>query len=355
VRGRAEQPPGTVLRAGAGADRPGRAGRGRDAGPDHRPGGQHVRPGAAAAGGREPDHRQAVTAARQHVASLPGHTAIEWTTPVLFMHEASRHGWLFKARETHEEGERVVDPRRDRKRAMERFQGSGHINIGTLLAAVLHVREEGDWDRLLRMMPAKRLSPQQQWLVAEAEVELAWPKLARAAPSCPATATRRRRPNCWPHRTAGGPVALPGTRGRAARDLDQLPARAGRPRTARTGRPRWRTTRGARPCAGRLPRCRTATGDHGRPRRGAARYAAAQADQAAQRCPTRRRPTPRCISAGRRTTRTRRPGRLRRRPGRRRRRTLDRRRVRLPKLPGWATGPRRPHGQGHRPGRGRHR
>ncbi|HEX4703693.1 MAG TPA: CHAT domain-containing protein [Pseudonocardiaceae bacterium] len=123
---------------------------------------------------------QAVTAARQHVANLPGHTAIEWTTPVLFMHEAYRHGWLFKARETHDDGEKVGDPLHDGFRAMERFQGSGHLNTSTLLAAIRYVREQGEWDRLLRMMPARRPSAQQQWLAAEAELELAWPDLERA-------------------------------------------------------------------------------------------------------------------------------------------------------------------------------
>jgi hypothetical protein len=228
---------------------------------------------------------QAVTAARQHVASLPGHTAIEWTTPVLFMHEASRHGWLFKARETHEEGERVVDPLRDRKRAMERFQGSGHINIGTLLAAVLHVREEGDWDRLLRMMPAKRLSPQQQWLVAEAQVELDWPKLERACVVLSGDGD----PQQVAELLAG--TGLPADLVRClapeverARDLDQL-TRSGRQAEDSADWPaalaHYKQVLAMRPAGYRDVAQRQATmADRAEV---AARYEAAQADQAAQR------------------------------------------------------------------------
>lgn len=115
----------------------------------------------------------AVTSARHHIANLSGHTAIEWATPMLFLHAACGHGWLFKAREVLGDG-KWADPLLAGEQAYGQVQTDrGNIPLPTALMAARFLRLRGDWHRVESIAKAAR--PTAKQLVAEASWELAWP------------------------------------------------------------------------------------------------------------------------------------------------------------------------------------
>ncbi|MET9265622.1 CHAT domain-containing protein [Amycolatopsis sp. NPDC004079] len=121
----------------------------------------------------------AVTSARQHIASLPGHTAIEWATPTLFLHEGCRLGWLFKAREVRDDNA-SVDPLRDGEEAVKELEEDGNITPATALTAARYLRLSKQWRRTESIAKAVRPpTPAQRELIAEARAEQAWPGVER--------------------------------------------------------------------------------------------------------------------------------------------------------------------------------
>jgi hypothetical protein len=117
---------------------------------------------------------EAMSTARQRVSEIPGHTAIEWTTPALFLHEGYSHGWLFKAREVRDDRDERVDPLRAGDDALHRWVSSGDPSRATLMAAARCLRTRGDWQGVLGVVRTPRPSDEQRRLEAEAKIELAW-------------------------------------------------------------------------------------------------------------------------------------------------------------------------------------
>ncbi|GDY31982.1 CHAT domain-containing protein [Gandjariella thermophila] len=122
---------------------------------------------------------EAMTAARQHIANLPGHTTIEWATPTLFLHEACGHGWLFKAREVVGGDDEVTDPLRAGEAALARFDAPGNVDLASVLAAARFLRTAHDWDGVLRTARTRKQTHDQSLLITEAQIELAWPAIER--------------------------------------------------------------------------------------------------------------------------------------------------------------------------------
>ncbi|MEV0091410.1 CHAT domain-containing protein [Streptomyces sp. NPDC050738] len=123
---------------------------------------------------------EAVGTARRSIAELPGHTAIEWTTPVLFVHEAYRHGWLFKAREIRDDPESGPDPLSEGAAALRAYKEKpGNVSPEDIMAAARFLRDAGDWDRVRRMTQHqfRKFATERGALGDEAAVELAWPDI----------------------------------------------------------------------------------------------------------------------------------------------------------------------------------
>ncbi|MFC4885110.1 CHAT domain-containing protein [Streptomyces beijiangensis] len=123
---------------------------------------------------------EAVGTARRFIADLPGHTAIEWTTPVLFVHEAYRHGWLFKAREIRDDPEPGLDPLSEGAAALRAYQEKpGNVSPDDIMAAARFLRDGGDWDRVRRMTQHqfRKFARERGALRDEAAVEMAWPDI----------------------------------------------------------------------------------------------------------------------------------------------------------------------------------
>lgn len=117
---------------------------------------------------------EAMTSARHHMANLPGHTAIEWATPMLFLHAACGHGWLFKAREVRED-DGWADPLRAGDEAVGQLGASGNITPATAFAAARFLRLRHEWRRVESIAKATPPTAEREQLIAEARVELAWP------------------------------------------------------------------------------------------------------------------------------------------------------------------------------------
>lgn len=120
---------------------------------------------------------EAVSTARQRVSEIPGHTAIEWTTPALFLHEAYSHGWLFKAREVRDDRDERADPLRDGADALQRYRSPGNLNPATVVTAARYLRSRGDWQGVLGVARTRRPTAEQRRLVEEAQVELVWQQI----------------------------------------------------------------------------------------------------------------------------------------------------------------------------------
>ncbi|MEI5097916.1 CHAT domain-containing protein [Streptomyces sp. PmtG] len=125
---------------------------------------------------------ESVSAARRRMSHLPRHTAVEWATPALFLHEGYRHGWLFKAREVRDDGGAVADPLREGADALEAFQNPfGHVDATTLIGAARFARDQGRWAQVQRILgtPTRQYEDEQRRLRTEAAYELAWPELEK--------------------------------------------------------------------------------------------------------------------------------------------------------------------------------
>ncbi|MDJ1137446.1 CHAT domain-containing protein [Streptomyces iconiensis] len=125
---------------------------------------------------------ECVTTARRHISDLPGHTAIEWTTPVLFLHESYRHGWLFKAREVRDEKDAQHDPLHAGAEALREYEeATGHVRPELIMSAARFLRESGEWERVLRTTQpeVRRYRSERAWLRDEARTEIAWPGVVR--------------------------------------------------------------------------------------------------------------------------------------------------------------------------------
>jgi hypothetical protein len=121
---------------------------------------------------------EAMTSARHHMADLPGHTAIEWATPMLFLHAACGHGWLFKAREVREDDE-WTDPLRAGDEALRQLGASGNIKPATAFAAARFLRLRHEWRRMESIAKATGPTAERTQLITEARLELAWPAVER--------------------------------------------------------------------------------------------------------------------------------------------------------------------------------
>lgn len=117
---------------------------------------------------------EAMTSARHHIANLPGHTTIEWTTPRLFLNADCAHGWLFKAREVREDDE-STDPLYAGEVALHQFGAKGNIKPATAFAAARFLRLRQDWRRVEAIARAAPVTVEQQELITEARAEQAWP------------------------------------------------------------------------------------------------------------------------------------------------------------------------------------
>jgi hypothetical protein len=121
---------------------------------------------------------EAMTAARQRIANLPGHTTIEWATPTLFLHNECGHSWLFKAREVRDDDE-STDLLRAGAAELARLTLPGNVKPATVIAAARYLRLQRDWRRVERTAKAGKPAGEQALLVAEAGVEQAWPDIDR--------------------------------------------------------------------------------------------------------------------------------------------------------------------------------
>ncbi|MFF4506564.1 CHAT domain-containing protein [Streptomyces sp. NPDC001401] len=132
---------------------------------------------------------EAVTAARIAISAVPGHTTVEWCTPVLFLHESYRHGWLFKARHPLRKGEsaRAEDPLRAGARSVAAYEHEGNVSMDTIHTALHHLRDAGDWPSVARVTRGHN-DPVCRTLFAEACREQDWPVIAEV---CEALADRR--------------------------------------------------------------------------------------------------------------------------------------------------------------------
>ncbi|WAL98544.1 CHAT domain-containing protein [Streptomyces sp. Je 1-369] len=130
---------------------------------------------------------EAVAAARLRISHQPEHTAVEWATPALFLHEGCRQGWLFKAREVRDDefgagGEAVADPLREGEDALRTFQSFvGHVGSAALIGAARFQRDLGNWAQVQRILrtPTQSYADERRRMRAEAAFELAWPGLEK--------------------------------------------------------------------------------------------------------------------------------------------------------------------------------
>jgi tetratricopeptide (TPR) repeat protein len=119
---------------------------------------------------------EAMNAARRRLADIPHQTAIEWSTPVLFLHEECRHGWLFKAREVSDAVEEPADPLRSGAEAHAIWKNPrGRLSTETVVRAARFLRDGGQWPEVLRVARTRHLTDEQVWLIEEARLELALP------------------------------------------------------------------------------------------------------------------------------------------------------------------------------------
>ena len=120
---------------------------------------------------------EAMTSARHHIAALPGHTAIEWATPMLFLHSGCVHGWLFKARQVLENDE-WTDPLHAGEQAQRQADANGgNITPATALAAARFLRLRGDWRRVESLAKMMQPSTERGLLIGQARLESAWPEV----------------------------------------------------------------------------------------------------------------------------------------------------------------------------------
>ncbi|MGA4838951.1 CHAT domain-containing protein [Streptomyces sp. G45] len=126
---------------------------------------------------------EALSAARRRMSHLPRHTAVEWATPALFLHEDYRHGWLFKAREVRDDDGAGADPLREGADALRTYQDTtGHVNATKVIGAARFERDRGRWaqvEPILRGTYTRQYEDEQRRLCAEAAFELAWPALEK--------------------------------------------------------------------------------------------------------------------------------------------------------------------------------
>ncbi|GGS16168.1 hypothetical protein GCM10010252_64580 [Streptomyces aureoverticillatus] len=124
---------------------------------------------------------ESMAAARRRISHLPRHTAVEWATPALFLHEGYRHGWLFKAREVRDDDGTVADPLREGADALDAYRSpTGHVGTATLIDAARFERDRGGWRQVQRILrtPTQLYEDERRQLRDEAAFELAWPKVA---------------------------------------------------------------------------------------------------------------------------------------------------------------------------------
>ncbi|MET8683036.1 CHAT domain-containing protein [Streptomyces sp. NPDC004732] len=131
---------------------------------------------------------EAMAAARLSLSHQPEHTAVEWATPALFLHEGCRQGWLFKAREVRDaafvggDKNRMADPLREGEDALRTFQSPvGHVDSAVLIGAARYQRDLGHWAQVQRILrtPTQSYADEQRRMRAEAAFELAWPELEK--------------------------------------------------------------------------------------------------------------------------------------------------------------------------------
>lgn len=122
---------------------------------------------------------EAVTAARIAISAVPDHTTVEWSTPVLFLHESHRQGWLFKARRPLKRGETasIEDPLRGGAQALDEYEREGNVRMDTILTALYHLRDSGEWRRVERIA-VDHADSVCRALHAEACRERDWPAVA---------------------------------------------------------------------------------------------------------------------------------------------------------------------------------
>ncbi len=128
---------------------------------------------------------ESMAAARLRISHQPEHTAVEWATPALFLHEECRQGWLFKAREVRDDdfgAGAVADPLREGAEALRTFQSPvGHVGSAVLIGAARFQRDLGLWAQVQRILrtPTQSYADEQRRMRAEAAFELAWPELEK--------------------------------------------------------------------------------------------------------------------------------------------------------------------------------
>ncbi|MEU1145850.1 CHAT domain-containing protein [Streptomyces sp. NPDC005863] len=143
---------------------------------------------------------EAMAAARLRIYCQPQHTAVEWATPTLFLHEECRQGWLFKAREVQDDafeaqgaeggggggseggvgGRPVADPLREGAEALRTLKSHvGHVRSADLIGAARFQRDLGHWEQVQRilMAPTQVYADERRRMRAEAAFEQAWPEL----------------------------------------------------------------------------------------------------------------------------------------------------------------------------------
>ncbi|GAB2717030.1 CHAT domain-containing protein [Streptomyces bullii] len=129
---------------------------------------------------------EAMAAARRHISYQPGHTATEWATPSLFLHEECSHGWLFKAREVRDEDSGrddrpALDPLQRGDAALRAYENpTGNVGSALVIEAARYRRLRREWEQVLNILTTDtQLQEVQRLLRAEAAYELAWPRVQR--------------------------------------------------------------------------------------------------------------------------------------------------------------------------------
>lgn len=123
---------------------------------------------------------EAMAYARRTISYQSGHTATEWATPALFLHEECRHGWLFKARGVRDGGHAAHDPLRRGAEALDAYNNPiGDVDSAQLIEAARFQRLRRDWEQVRSILATdvQRFRREQELLREEAAYELAWEKV----------------------------------------------------------------------------------------------------------------------------------------------------------------------------------
>lgn len=88
---------------------------------------------------------EALIAGRLAMARTEEETTLEWSTPVLFLHTAYSHGWLFKLPELTVSDQPVIDLLHEDYQVLHHIRAGNPVSLDTLERVAWYLRTQGDW------------------------------------------------------------------------------------------------------------------------------------------------------------------------------------------------------------------